>query len=293
MVEMDDVTKPRDEGTSGAAGSGAEGGDHGDSKIDTEKVQKTEQDAASGDNAGNSNSAPQSPAANQNSPSDSARPEDAAENPGKQDTQVAGEKQNGAPGNNVQKSPASSPSKNKLHVVSVEITPETKSHRLATRKSSHPSDSELDTVEVRVVTKEGIAKQDSIHYIDESLTCPVSPNNEQTSPQQSPKKKSEPLKGAENVKKLNKSSSLDQTDAVSKEKSDVVKENKPVVKDTKVFAKGSKPVTKDVNMNSSLLNEKSSPTERDKLLQGSIKPSKVVVVEDMSNVNDKMPITKV
>ena len=180
-------------------------------------------------------------------------------------------------GNN--KSPSSS---GKVHVVSAEITPEPRQSPTASNSSNHSN----KDVDVCVVTKEGVSKQDEIKYIDESPTGDSSGSGK-TSPVTNDNK--DICTDPENRLK-----ELEQKDKMGNSPKD---KEKSVTKETKKSTtngkhKGEENKERDFNVKSSPHGtEKGSPSETDKLLNGNVM-TRDVVVEDMSNIDEKMPITK-
>ena len=180
-------------------------------------------------------------------------------------------------GNN--KSPSSS---GKVHVVSAEITPEPRQSPTASYSSSHSN----KDVDLCVVTKEGVTKQDEIKYIDESPTgdssscgntSPVTNDNKDicTDPEYKLKEFEQKDKPGNSPKDKDKP---------------VTKENKKTTTSGKHKVEENK--ERDFNVNSSSHGtDKGSPSETDKLLNGNVM-TRDVVVEDMSNIDEKMPITK-
>ena len=179
-------------------------------------------------------------------------------------------------GNN--KSPSSS---GKVHVVSAEITPEPRQSPTASSSSCHSN----NNVDVCVVTKEGVIKQDEIKYIDESPT-----GNGSGSGKTSPVTNDDKDIGADPEYKLKK---LEQNEKMGN--SPKGEDALPVTKEVKTTTDGKCKVKEnkehDFNVNSSHGADKKAPSETDKLLNGNVM-TKDVVVEDMTNIDEKMPITK-
>ena len=189
-------------------------------------------------------------------------------------------------GNN--KSPSSP---GKIRVVSAEITPEPQQSPVATSGVGSHINKDVD---VCVVTKEGVTKQDEIKYIDESpvgsdtkdpavcrdsqediIVKDVGENKPDCKPKDTEQKYIFGKLAKDKDKPMSKEIKTPVSNGSSKSKSKV-KENKE----------------HDINMNSSRRIEKEVPSETDKLLNGAVTTKAVVVVEDMSNVDEKMPITK-
>ena len=179
------------------------------------------------------------------------------------------------------KSPSSS---GKVHVVSAEIIPEPKQSPTVSNVSSHSN----NDVDVCVVTKEGVTKQDEIKYIDES---PIgsSPGKAPSVTNDNADADSEPKnKTKENEAKQNESGGSPDKDkhkSVSKEANETTSPN------GKHKTKENKELNFSRTNASHRTDRQSAPSERDALLNGGAIP-RDVVVEDMSNIDEKMPITK-
>ena len=174
-----------------------------------------------------------------------------------------------------------------LHVVSVEITPERKLSLTASKSCSH-SNKDVDDC---VVPKKGVCKQGEIKYVDDSSTdadskASLTPDNQNVFFMETDQSK---LGSTLNEKEQREIFGNPGTD-----------EDKPVPIDTlkcvsieNMREYDITEVNRDRNMsmNSSHGLGQKVASGKDKLLNGGV-TTKAFVVEDMSNVDENMPITK-
>ncbi len=204
--------------------------------------------------------------------------------------------------------PGNSDNNNKVHVVSVEITPENKS-RMAADKVGGEGE---DTVVCIVAKKGSVAKQDSIKFIDESPTSPVASDNKDFSivPEETTNKMESLCEQKESAQPSSLEKRSKENDATVSVKShkvtsaavEIKPETKPVGEECRnAVANDSGNKDRAGKISSVYGSDKCSASEKDALLKGaktnksvvaSDKSSKAFVVEDMSNVDETMPITK-